>query len=103
MRSRSKIAILGAGFASILAAGSIAQSHVSPGVKGNAMVMINHRTETKKRIRHQLPFTGLSSLLPGVFGMTPKEYGIRFGSGCGKKKTNFLRLARNARLRRRKV
>lgn len=37
----------------------------------------------------------------GAYGMSPKEYGIRFGHGNKKGKTNFLRLAHNAKLKRR--
>lgn len=36
----------------------------------------------------------------GVFGMTPKEYGMRFGNG-GSKKTNRLRYSHNAKVGRR--
>lgn len=38
----------------------------------------------------------------GVFGMTPMQYGMRFGNGKSRKgKTNFARLSHNAKVRRR--
>lgn len=38
------------------------------------------------------------------FGLTPKEYGLRFGTGASRKgKSNRLRLAANAKLKRRKA
>ena len=37
----------------------------------------------------------------GDYGLSPKVYGIRFGHGNKKGKTNFLRLAHNAKLKRR--
>ncbi len=45
---------------------------------------------------------GLDLVQVGVFGMTPKEYGLRFGSGKGRKgRTNLLRCSHNAKLKRR--
>lgn len=35
------------------------------------------------------------------YGMSPKQYGILYGRGNRKGKTNFLRLAHNAKLKRR--
>lgn len=44
---------------------------------------------------------GLDLLQKGEFGMSPKEYGLRFGHGNGKGKSNRLRLTHNAKLKRR--
>ena len=45
----------------------------------------------------------LSSKSSGQFGLTPKEYGIRFGTGKSRsKKSNRLRYTANAKLKRSK-
>lgn len=42
--------------------------------------------------------TGFSG---GAFGLTPKEYGLRFGNGkCRKHKTNMLRVSKQSKSRR---
>lgn len=45
---------------------------------------------------------GLDLVQQGVYGMSPKEYGLRFGNGKSKNaKTNFNRCKHNAKLNRR--
>ena len=47
---------------------------------------------------------GMGSMSGGQFGLTPKEYGMRFGTGASRKgKSNRLRYATNAKLKRRGV
>lgn len=49
------------------------------------------------------PLTGglaMPAIFSNQFGMTPKEYGMRFGNG-GSKKSNRNRYAHNAKLKRR--
>ncbi|CAM6001135.1 unnamed protein product [Sphagnum balticum] len=53
------------------------------------------------------PLTGgldMPPIFPTQFGMTPKEYGIRYGTGASKKKkSNRQRYATNAKISRRKA
>jgi len=44
---------------------------------------------------------GTRVIAGGTPGLTPKQYGILYGHGNTKGKTNFLRLAHNAKLKRR--
>lgn len=59
-------------------------------------------SEAKARHRHEVRSVGGHPLVStSVPGLTPKQYGIIFGHGNRKGKTNFLRLAHNAKLKRR--
>lgn len=62
------------------------------------------RAETKvttQIARHNVNGSGLDLITRGAFGMTPKEYGIRYGHGNRKGKTNRLRLAHNKKVKNR--
>ena len=56
---------------------------------------------TKQITRHNVAGSGLDLVTRGAFGMTPKEYGIRYGHGNRKGKTNFLRLSHSHKVARR--
>lgn len=78
-------------------------------VKQSNEITVNHqqkaaRTEekvTKYVTRHNVNGSGLDLITRGTFGMTPKEYGIRYGHGNRKGKTNRLRLAHNKKVKNR--
>lgn len=104
---RKRLSLLGAGFAMALGALGIAGSQTAQALP---TAQANHRdavaADTKSR--NQTPgsekrreFDPIASLMHDA-GMSPKEYGLRYGSGASRKgKSNRLRLSHNAKLARR--
>ena len=105
-----KIAHFGAGFkaaAFALAAlsfGGVTNVHATKQI--NTVNEVKGRVETKKSKEHinvnaigGLDFKPLSIK---DYGMSPREYGLRFGTGKSKNgKTNYQRMSHNAKLKRR--
>lgn len=58
------------------------------------------RHEKKVVVENTIGDIPLITYMPN-YGMSPKEYGMRYGHGNGKGKSNRLRLAHNAKLKRR--
>lgn len=58
------------------------------------------RTTSKYQVRNSIGGIPLESYSLGIPGLTPKEYGIRFGNGKSRKgKTNMLHVSRKAKMR----
>lgn len=110
MKKSNKLAFIGAGFAMAVASLGLAtspkmnyanravvieQNQTANNTKAlAAKVIANHRI-----VRENVG--GLDLVQSGEYGMSPKEYGLRFGNGKSKKgKTNFNRMSHNAKLKR---
>ena len=106
-----RIGLLGLGL-SMLMAGGIGTAQVSQA--GNSPLTQNQRssgemkaTAPTKSTRHKSVIAQAGNLdiiyEGGVFGLTPMQYGTKYGNGKSKKgKTNFLRLSHNAKIKRKK-
>lgn len=100
--------VLGAIATGIAAAAMVANPQPAQ-VKQANEITVNHqqkaaRTEqkaTKSITRHNVNGSGLDLITRVAFGMTPKEYGIRFGHGNKRGKTNRLRLSHNKKVKNR--
>lgn len=57
-----------------------------------------HTTRAERKV-HSVG--GLDLIQTGEYGMSPKEYGIRYGHGNKASRGNRLRLSHNAKLKRR--
>lgn len=62
-------------------------------------------TVSKKVTRHNVNGSGLDMVrIGGDYGMSPKEYGIRFGNGRSKKsKVNFAKISAQKKVSRRRA
>lgn len=103
---KSRIGTIGAGVAIALAgalgAGQTAQAMVPASTQVTEMKGTAAKTQSRKsEYRAEVGGIPLVTHYPD-YGMSPKEYGIRFGHGNKKGKLNKLRLAHNAKLKRRK-
>jgi len=100
--SRSKAALAAIlGMAGLGATGQIAQASQP---KANTVQYEATPKEAKQAKPTNNPYGGpLGNLLSfSIPGLTPKEYGIRFGTGKSRnKKSNRLRYSANAKIRRR--
>lgn len=106
MRKRSKFGI-GAGFlmalAGLMGGAHATQPYVNTplsqqagkDVKGTAAAT------TARQARSVHSAGGLDLMQRGEYGLSPKEYGLRFGHGNGRKKTNLLRCSHRAKVGRR--
>lgn len=85
--------------------GQIAQANKSLAVTNSSTVeykATTRRKEAKQNITVNDVTGGLDMSMPvRDFGLTPKEYGMRYGSG-GTKRSNRLRYSHNAKVKRRK-
>lgn len=86
------------------AQGTLAATHNT----NNSAVVANSKATTVKKEKKGAikvnPLTGgldMTPPIPAQFGLTPKEYGMRYGNG-GSKKSNRLRYVHNAKVKRRK-
>lgn len=109
MKKSNKFAIVGAGFA--LAVAALAGSTSPQTVFANKDVKVEQQKEQRNALAMQTKAThrivrenvgGLDLVQSGDYGMSPKEYGLRFGNGKSKNgKANFNRMSHNAKLKRR--
>lgn len=104
-RNFMKSIVMGATtMAGLTGAGQVASAKLAD-TKATA-VKYEATNEKKKAGKQKItvnPLTGgldMPAHTPGVFGLTPKEYGQRFGNG-GSKRSNRLRYSHNAKLKRR--
>lgn len=75
----------------------------------NTAIIANSKATTVKKEKKGAikvnPLTGgldMTPPIPGKFGLTPKEYGMRYGNGNSRKgKTNYTRMSHNAKVGRR--
>lgn len=89
-----------------IAAALMATNPQAKAMAGDAKVILETKAVTehmRKRVKvvHEIGGLTLETLVSD-YGMSPKQYGILFGHGGSRKaKTNFRRLAHNAKLKRR--
>lgn len=109
MNKNKKLGMLGAGFAMALA--SLGALEAKPAYNNNQTQTVS-QDQQKQRARapqakanHRIVrenLGGLDLVRVGKYGMSPKEYGLRYGNGKSRNsKTNFNRLYRNAKIGRR--
>lgn len=76
-----------------------AQQHINSNSEIKATPV--NRRKTKMNIVNEVGGVPLESYMPN-YGMSPKEYGIRYGNGNSRRpKHNRLRYSHNAKLKRR--
>jgi hypothetical protein len=103
MKKRSRISMLGAGFAIALAA----LTGGAQALPKTAAPTTQNETKatapiTKEREAHKVHSAGgLDIMQLGQYGMSPKEYGLKYGHGNGKSRSNRLRFTHNSKLKRR--
>ncbi|MDP3561715.1 MAG: hypothetical protein Q8R83_06030 [Legionellaceae bacterium] len=109
---RKSLGMMAAAFA-IAMAGSLGSAQVAQTSQANPMqssrgasMQEMKATTPTKSTRHRSVVAqagGLDVIREGgVFGLTPMQYGMRFGNGKSRKgKTNMLRVSKNAKLRKR--
>lgn len=94
---------VGLAAAAMMLAGNPAPAQANQTVKQNHEV--RGVTPERKTSRHQIKNTigGIPTIsFGGIPGLSPKEYGIRFGNGKSRKsKTNMLHVSRKAKLKHR--
>ncbi|MBB2148817.1 hypothetical protein [Pedobacter gandavensis] len=99
---RNRLSMLGAGFALALAgftgSAQAAQS-LTATVQNEIKAKPAKHTQTYT-IHNTVGGIPLTTFLPD-YGMSPKEYGMRFGHGNRKGKSNRLRYSHNAKMKRR--
>ena len=107
MKKRS-IGMFGAGLAlalaSALGAGQVAQSMQQPqqAQQGQSDLKATPPKARQAKTKIVNEVGGLQLMQGGVFGLTPREYGLRFGNGASRKgKKNYLRMAHNAKVSKR--
>jgi hypothetical protein len=103
MKKRSRLSMLGAGFAFALAA-LAGSAQALPLTSAPTTQNETKATAPKvtQRTAHKVHSVGGLDLMQyGNYGMSPKEYGIKFGSGNQKGRCNRLRFSHNAKLKRR--
>lgn len=61
---------------------------------------VTEKQRNRVKVLNHIGGIPLETYVPD-YGMSPKQYGILYGHGNRKGKTNFLRLAHNAKLKRR--
>lgn len=104
---KKRSSMLGVGFALALAAlagtapaASFAQSSRVQVTQEQQKATAQNVVAKHQQVKHTAG--GLDLIQQGVYGMPPKEYGLRFGNGKSKSgKPNFNRLKHNAKLKRR--
>lgn len=103
-----RIGMLGAGIALSLAGamgvGQVSQTATAPmqseQTKSDFKATPPKQREAKTRMVNEIG--GIPLMQTGEFGLTPREYGLRFGNGASKKrKNNYQRMAHNAKVCRR--
>lgn len=91
------------GLAGLMGIGQIAQSRVNEAAATRSESQPIKATRERKvsPYQHQVEIGGipLTHHIPS-YGMSPKEYGMRFGNG-GSKRSNRLRYSHNAKVKRR--
>lgn len=102
MRRNAGILAAAMALAGLSGVGQVASGQI------NAATSVQYQATAPKsrgeRRTSPFQYAGGLGLFPsyGNFGLTPKEYGLRFGNGRSRKgKTNYQRLAHNAKLSRR--
>lgn len=104
MKRKPTFGKLGIGFALALA-GLAGTTQPATIVKQNTHQEQQKATAKKVVANHHVVrenVGGLDLVQHGEYGMSPKEYGIRFGNGKSRKaKTNYNRLSHNAKIERR--
>lgn len=102
---KKRIGLLGAGIAlsiaSALGTAQVAQSVGEPSQtyqnKSDFKSTPPKQRERKTRLVNEVG--GIPLMQTGEFGLTPREYGLRFGNGASRKgKKNFLRMAHNSKV-----
>ncbi|WP_114937556.1 hypothetical protein [Mucilaginibacter endophyticus] len=93
----------GLALAGLAGAGQVASAHSQSAASTVEYKATNERKAKKSKIAVNDVTGGLdfAPMLPKL-GMSPKEYGLRYGSG-GTKRSNRLRYSHNAKVKRRKV
>jgi hypothetical protein len=86
--------------AGLAGAGQVAQAHASEATTVQYKATTKTKAPKQKIVLNDVT-GGLDFDRGNPFGMTPKEYGIRFGNG-GSKRSNRLRYSHNAKLKRRR-
>lgn len=112
MKNRSKLGMLGAGFAMAVAGLMGTAQATQPLSQATQQTATGGQSELKatqerKRDKGAININALGGLdfkplLVSDFGMSPKEYGLSIASNGGIKKSNRLRLSHNAKLKRRR-
>lgn len=99
---RNKLSMLGAGFAIALAGltGTVQAAQPLTQTTTQNEIKATPAKGVEREARKVHSVGGLDLMQVGNYGMSPKEYGIRYGNG-GSKKSNRLRLSHNAKLKRR--
>lgn len=107
MRKKT-IGMLGAGIALSLAAamgaGQIGGATTVPvqTEQGKSDFKATPPKQREKKTKIVNEIGGIPLMQTGEFGLTPREYGMRFGTGASRKgKNNFQRMAHNAKVGRR--
>ena len=97
----SKAAIVGLATAFGIGQPSSTMANNMPALQQEIKAVKEARRQTQKQAAEEIG--GIPLKYEGIiYGLSPKEYGIKFGHGNKRKgKTNFLRLAHNAKLKRR--
>lgn len=83
--------------------GMVGQSYPSLAKAANQVKTEQAAEISRKSKREAFPFTkagGSTDPFGNPFGLTPKEYGMRYGNG-GSKRSNRLRYSHNAKVKRR--
>jgi len=96
------------GLAGSLGTAQVSQSTTAPLSQNQRSTGEIKATSPTKSVRHKSVVAqagGLDVIYEGgVFGMTPMQYGMKYGNGKSRKgKTNFARLSHNAKVSRRRA
>ncbi len=104
MRKRS-IGMMGLALAMAGALGAAPAQPVSqaPGTTQSTQDMkATPPKQREKKTKFVREVGGIPLMQTGVFGLTPREYGLRFGNGASRKsKSNYLRMAHNSKVTKR--
>ncbi|WP_410221928.1 hypothetical protein [Pedobacter sp.] len=100
----SKFGFIGAGFALALAAlgGTAQPATINKNLSHQEQKQATASKITTKQKTSKQVVGGLDLVQVGEYGMSPKEYGLRYGNGKSRKgKTNFKKLSHQNKVRRR--
>jgi hypothetical protein len=98
---RNRTSMLGMGFALALSGivgGAHATQVMSRSLQEVKATAVNYKERAERKVHSA---GGLDLMQRGEYGMSPMEYGMRYGHGNGKGRTNKLRCSHNAKLKRR--
>ncbi|MEM3318683.1 MAG: hypothetical protein QXT80_03965 [Thermoplasmatales archaeon] len=105
MKTKRVLGAIGVAAASIAMMGNPSQAYVNQSqatVQYEAKATQKEQKVQQKKVIHNVGGSGLDLVTLGDSGLSPKEYGMRFGNGKSKKgKTNYLKIKHNYKVKKR--